>query len=212
MEKRPITITEALNELKLYDAKINKAIERAKFIGAKKKSVEKVGTIDVEKFITDAKSSTQSITDLIKNRNALKAAIVKSNAITYLEVGDNKMTVAEAIERKNSIQYEKDLLFTMKAQWADATLNVNKENKKVDAKVDELIQTLVGRDTTKKLDKDEQAAVETPYRAKNEWELVDPLRLYDLMTKLEAEIDTFESQVDGKLSLCNATTFVELDF
>lgn len=209
---REITVTEGLNELKLYDSKIEKAINNLKLIGAKKKSVDKVGVVNVEKFVVDAKAAHQSVIDLIRNRNTLKAAIVKSNAITYLEVGDNKMTVAEAIERKNSIQYEKNLLLTMKAQYASATLTVNKENAKVDAKVDELIQTLVGRDTTKKLDKDEQAAVESPYRAKNEWELVDPLDLYDTMLKLESEIDTFESQVDGKLSLCNATTFIELDF
>lgn len=209
---RTITVTEGLNELKLYDSKIEKAINNLKLIGAKKKSVDKVGVVNVEKFVADAKSAHQSIMDLIRNRNALKAAIVKSNAITYLEIGDQKMTVAEAIERKNSIQYEKELLLAMKAQYGSATVTVNKENAKVDNKVDELIQTLVGRDTTKKLDKDEQAAVEVPYRAKNEWELVDPLNLFDLMTKLEADIDTFESQVDGKLSLCNATTFIELDF
>lgn len=209
---RTITVTEGLNELKLYDSKIEKAINNLKLIGAKKKSVDKVGVVNVEKFVADAKAAHQSIMDLIGNRNALKAAIVKSNAITYLEIGDQKMTVAEAIERKNSIQYEKELLLAMKAQYGSATVTVNKENAKVDNKVDELIQALVGRDTTKKLDKDEQAAVEVPYRAKHEWELVDPLNLFDLMTKLEADIDTFESQVDGKLSLCNATTFIELDF
>lgn len=150
--------------------------------------------------------------DLIRNRNTLKATIVKSNAITYLEIGDQKMTVAEAIERKNSIQYEKELLLAMKAQYGSATVTVNKENTKVDNKVDELIQSFVSRDTTKKFDKNEQTAVEALYREQNEWELVDPLGLYDIMLKLEADIDTFESQVDGKLSLCNATTFIELDF
>ena len=209
---RKITVTEGLNELKLYDSKIEKAINNLKLIGAKKKSVDKVGVVNVEKFVADAKAAHQSVMDLISNRNALKAAIVKSNAETSLEIGDKIMTVAEAIERKNSIQYEKKLLLAMKAQYASATVTVNKENTKVDLKVDELIQTLVGRDTTKKLDKDEQAAVEAPYRAKNEWELVDPLNLHDLITALENDIDTFESQVDGKLSLCNATTFIKLDF
>ena len=209
---RKITITEGLNELKLYDAKINKAIKKAEFIGATKKCSDKVGVISREKFISDAKAGYQQIADLIKNRNALKSAIVMSNAITYLEIGSKKMTVAEAIERKNSIDYEKELLDSMKQQWALSTLNVKKENDKVDKKVDELIQTLVGKDSTKKLDKDEQTAVEAPYRAKNEYELVDPLGLYDLMVKLEADIDEFETTVDGKLSLCNATTFIELDF
>lgn len=106
---RKITVTEGLNELKLYDSKIEKAINNLKLIGAKKKSVDKVGVVNVEKFVADAKAAHQSIMDLIRNRNALKAAIVKSNAITYLEIGDQKMTVAEAIERKNSIQYEKEL-------------------------------------------------------------------------------------------------------
>lgn len=178
----------------------------------RKKSVDKVGVVNVEKFVVDTKAAHQSIMDLIRNRNTLKAAIVKSNAITYLEIGDKTMTVAEAIERKNSIQYEKDLLLAMKAQYASATVTVNKENTKVDNKVDELIQSFVSRDTTKKFDKNEQTAVEALYREQNEWELVDPLNLFDLMTKLEADIDTFESQVDGKLSLCNATTFIELDF
>lgn len=209
---RKITVTEGLNELKLYDSKIEKAIDNLKLIGAKKKSVDKVGVVNVEKFVVDTKAAHQSIMDLIRNRNTLKAAIVKSNAITYLEIGDKTMTVAEAIERKNSIQYEKDLLLAMKAQYASATVTVNKENTKVDNKVDELIQSFVSRDTTKKFDKNEQTAVEALYREQNEWELVDPLNLFDLMTKLEADIDTFESQVDGKLSLCNATTFIELDF
>lgn len=211
---RKITVTEGLNELKLYDSKIKKAIDNLKLIGAKKKSVDKVGVVNVEKFVADAKAAHQSIMDLIRNRNrnTLKAAIVKSNAITYLEIGDQKMTVAEAIERKNSIQYEKELLFAMKAQYGSATVTVNKENAKVDNKVDELIQSFVSRDTTKKFDKNEQTAVEALYREQNEWELVDPLNLFDIMTKLEADIDTFESQVDGKLSLCNATTFIELNF
>ena len=209
---RTITVTEGLNELKLYDSKIEKAINNLKLIGAKKKSVDKVGVVNVEKFVADAKAAHQSIMDLIRNRNALKAAIVKSNAITYLEIGDQKMTVAEAIERKNSIQYEKELLLAMKAQYGSATVTVNKENAKVDNKVDELIQSFVGRDTTKKFDKNEQAAVEALYREQNEWELVDPLGLYDIILKLEADIDTFESQIDGRLSLCNATTLIELDF
>lgn len=187
-------------------------IDNLKLIGAKKKSVDKVGVVNVEKFVVDAKAAHQSIMDLIRNRNTLKAVIVKSNAITYLEIGDKTMTVAEAIERKNSIQYEKDLLLAMKAQYASATVTVNKENTKVDNKVDELIQSFVSRDTTKKFDKNEQTAVEALYREQNEWELVDPLNLFDLMTKLEADIDTFESQVYGRLSLCNATTFIELDF
>lgn len=209
---RKISITEALNELKLYDSKINKAITNAKLVGATKKSSDKIGVVKKEEFIERAKASYQSVTDLIANRNALKSAIVKSNAITEVTINGKTMTVAEAIERKNSIEYDEQLLNTMKAQYVNATSSVDKENKKVDTKVDELIQTLVGKDSDKKIEKDAIEAIEKPYREKNEWELVDPIKIFDEMLKLEAEIDGFNSEVDTKLVLSNATTFIELDF
>lgn len=42
---RTISITEALNELKLYDARIRKAISNIKLVGAAKKSSDKVGVV-----------------------------------------------------------------------------------------------------------------------------------------------------------------------
>lgn len=209
---RKISITEALNELKLYDSKINKAITNAKLVGATKKSSDKIGVVKKEEFIERAKASYQSVTDLIANRNALKSAIVKSNAITEVTINGKTMTVAEAIERKNSIEYDEQLLNTMKAQYVNATSSVDKENKKVDTKVDELISTLVGKDTDKKIDKDAVEAIEKPYREKNEFELIDPIGIFDEMLKLEADIDGFQSNCDTSLVLSNATTFIEIDF
>ena len=209
---RKISITEALNELKLYDSKITKAITNATLCGATKKSSDKVGVVKKEDFEYRAKASYQSVTDLIANRNTLKSAIVKSNAVTEVTVADKVMTVAEAIERKNSIEYDETLLNEMKRQYANVTATVDKENKKVDAKVDDLLTTLVGKDSDKKLNKDDQEAVERPYREKNEFEFVDPLGLYDKIQALEANIDGFKSNVDTVLVLSNATTFIEVDF
>lgn len=209
---RKISITEALNELKLYDSKINKAIANAKLAGATKKSSDKVGVVKKEEFEERAKASYQSVTDLIANRNELKSAIVKSNAVTEVTINGKVMTVAEAIERKNSIDYDVTLLNEMKKQYVTATDTVNKENKKVDNKVDELISTLVGKDTDKKIDKDAVEAIEKPYREKNEFELIDPIGIFDEMLKLEADIDGFQSNCDTSLVLSNATTFIEIDF
>ncbi len=209
---RKISITEALNELKLYDSKITKAIANATFCGAAKKSSDKVGVVKKDDFDERAKASYQSATDLIANRNALKSAIVKSNAVTEAEIDGKMMSVAEAIERKNSIGYDETLLNEMKRQYANATATVDKENKKVDNKVDDLLTTLIGKDSDKKLSKEDQEAVEKPYREKNEFEFVDPLGLYDKIQALEANIDGFKSNVDTVLVLSNATTFIEVDF
>lgn len=209
---RKISITEALNELKLYDSKIRKSIDNAKFCGAAKKSSDKVGVLSIDEFNSRARASWQSISDLIANRNALKSAIVKSNAETLITVNEKTMTRAEGIERKNSIEYEEKLLTAMKLQYASSIATVDKENKKVDNKVDELISTLVGRDSTKQLSKDDQEAVEKPYRFKNEFELIDPIGIFDKMLALEADIDGFKSNIDSQLVLSNATTFIEVDF
>ena len=209
---RKISITEALNELKLYDSKINKAIANAKLSSAAKKSSDKVGVVTKEDFEERAKASYQSVTDLIANRNALKSAIVKSNAVTEVVINGKTMTVAEAIERKNSIDYDVMLLNEMKKQYVTATDTVNKENKKVDNKVDELLSTLIGKDSDKKISKEDQEAIEKPYREKNEYEFIDPISIYDKMLELEADIDGFNSEVDTKLVLSNATTFIEIDF
>lgn len=212
IEMRKISITEALNELKLYDSKITKAITNATFCGATKKSSDKVGVIKKEDFDERAKASYQSVTDLIANRNALKSSIVKSNAVTEVEIDGKVMTRAEAIERKNSIEYDETLLNEMKRQYANATATVDKENKKVDSKVDDLLTTLIGKDSDKKLNKEDQEAVEKPYREKNEFEFVDPLGLYEKIQALESDIDGFKSNVDTVLVLSNATTFIEIDF
>lgn len=209
---RKISITEALNELKLYDSKISKAINSAKLAGAAKKSSDKVGVVTKEEFVDRAKASYQSVNDLISNRNTLKSAIVKSNAITDVTINDKTMTVAEAIERKNSIFYDESLLSEMKKQYASATDLVNKENKKVDNKVDELLATLIGKESNKEVSKETQEAIEVPYRQKNEFEFVDPIGLYDKIVELEAEIDGFTSCVDTTLSIANSTTFIEIDF
>lgn len=209
---RKISITEALNELKLYDSKIRKAIGNAVFCGAAKKSSDKVGVVKKENFDERAKASYQSITDLIANRNTLKSAIVKSNAVTEVTIADKVMTVAEAIERKNSIEYDGTLLDEMKCQYAKSITTVDKENKKVDAQIDKLLETFTGRDSDKKPDKDTLSAISDPYKEKNEFEFIDPLDIYSKIQALEMDIDGFKSNVDSVLSVSNATTFIEIDF
>lgn len=209
---RKISITEALNELKLYDSKITKAIDSATLIMAAKKSSDKVGMISKEYFEKHAKADYQSIQDLISNRNSLKSAIVKSNATTNTSVNGKELTVAEIIERKKSIEYEKYLLDTMKDQYASTVRSVDTQNNRVDTKVDELLSTLIGKDTAKKISKEDLEAIERPYRDNNEYCLVDPIDIHEQILALEAEIDGFLSNCDTALVLSNATTFIEVDF
>jgi len=209
-DTRRISITEALTELKLYDQKINKALSSAYFVGGKKKSSNIVSIFKLENFEANAKASYQSVSDLIENRAKLKSAIVQSNATTMVEIAGKKYTVAEAIERKNSIMYDKMLLQTMKAQWGEANIKVEKENNRVDAQVDKMLETFLGKDSEKKVSEADLNAISEPYRAKNEWELVDPLNLFAKIQALEADIDAFEADVDVRLSISNSVTYIDV--
>ncbi|MCP4369761.1 MAG: hypothetical protein GY797_16855, partial [Deltaproteobacteria bacterium] len=115
-----MTISRALAELKLLDKRIRGTIEKGTFAGLAqgKKSITGYETND--EFIKTAKSSIQSAQDLIKRRQAIKSAIVNSNAKTEVTIADKKMSVAEAIERKSSIEYEKLLLQKLKTKYFSA--------------------------------------------------------------------------------------------
>ena len=209
---RKITVTEALKELKLYDDKIYKAIDRAEFVGAAKKNSDMIGHKKKETYENDAKSSFDSISALIRNRDALKSAIVNSNATTMVEIGGIEMTVAAAIERKTSIQYDKQFLNAMKSQFNAAISRVANENTKVDTQCDKLIETQLSGDNKQKLDKVDIEAFTAPYRKQREFSLLDPLNIEKKIIELEARIDAFEAEVDTKLNVSNALTTVEVDF
>lgn len=208
---KKISIIEALNELKLYDSKINKAIQNGKFIGSAKISSDRIGVQSKTEFKDLATANYQSVNDLISNRNKLKAAIVQSNAVTNVVINGNTMTVAEAIERKTNIEYEQNLLNVLKQQYYMASETVLRENKKVDEQVTKLLETLIGKDSDKKINKDDQEAIEKPYREKNEFELVDSIGLLKEIEKLESSIDGFNSNVNTALTLSNAITTIEID-
>ena len=209
-DTRRITVTAGLVDLKTYDSRIMKAIDDGGFIGAKKKQSDKVGHLNVNNFIDNAKSNYQSVIDLISNRAKLKSAIVQSNATTTVEIGGVTYTVAQAIERKSSIEYDKKLLESLKQQYKKATDTVLKENIKADSKVDMMLTTYFGKDTDKKINENDIKIIADQIMGQNEWELIDPLDLYSKIEKLEEDISTFEANVDKELTISNSTTFIEV--
>lgn len=113
---------------------------------AKNSAVNVNGKITKEAFKANAKADFQSITDLIKRRNTIKSAIIKSNAVTMVEVAGKTMTVAEAIDKKSAIDYEQNLLNKLNKQYITSIEKVNKENTKVDESIEQLLNTAYGKE------------------------------------------------------------------
>ena len=206
-----MTITEGLVELKLYDNKIRKAITESHFINIKKKKDDKVGTMSVDNYERKAKEAYQSIIDMMKNRDAIKRAIVLSNATTIVTINGKTMTVAEAIEKRNLNDNMGYLLGKMETSLSNVESQLASRNADVDASAEKLLVSYYGKDAAKKVGKEDYDNVVTPYKEANEWVVVDPLNLRDKYEKLRDETDGFMSNVDSALSISNATTFIEIE-
>lgn len=204
-------VTEALNELKVLDARINRAIDTASFIVASKKSEKNACPgLTKEDFSKKAKESQQSIDDLISRREKIKTAIVESNAKTFVEICGEKMSVAKAIDTKDSITYKARLLDEMKQQYDYYLAEVNKRNTVMEEKINELVKTAYGKDTDKNKGTDYDS-IANPYRTANEYDLVDPLELKNKIEELERYIEEFTSTVDSKLQISNCITSIDID-
>nr|WP_302600279.1 hypothetical protein [uncultured Cellulosilyticum sp.] len=205
-------VTKGLNELKLLDSRIMRKIKDASFISVAKLSAVNVdGKVSKEEFKANAKADYMAITDLIKRRDKIKAAIVKSNAIIMVEIAGKKMTVAEAIDKKNAIEYEKRLLKKLSEQYAMAIEMVNYENAKVDDSVERLLITAYGKEGKEKITKASHDAIADPYREANEYGLVDALEAEKIIKHMTDEIEAFESEVDTCLQISNSTTVIEIE-
>lgn len=210
MDMEKMLVTVALNELKLLDSRITKEITRGSFISSAKKSNPKVSpAMSKEEFIEEAKSKFNSVKDLIERRAKIKAAIVDSNAKTEVEIDGVKMTRADAIERKSSINYEKLMLDELRDQLNIHTAKVNSNNYEVDNKIDSLVQAAYGKEGKNNIKQEDYDAIAKPYREANEWDIVDPLNLKDVIEEMEKRIDGFESNVDSALQISNCTTYIE---
>ena len=203
-----ISITRALAEIKLLDSKIESAIQKFEpvtYVEGKSK-VTSIGTT-VEAFNEKAKSSYQSITDLIERRNNIKAKVIQSNALTKVTIDKKEYTVAEAIERKNSINNELNLLNKLKQSYSNNKNKVEAGNLKVRANIDKQLELLAGSDKNKTEGIDNLVKLTLENQQFN---LVDVLKVEELIEKLSNSIYEFQANVDFTLSESNALTTIEV--
>ncbi|MCY8400125.1 hypothetical protein [Bacillus haynesii] len=204
-----LTITRALSELKMLDKRIKRAVNEATFGGLMIGKKLPNGFRTTEDLETRAKADHQSIEALIKRRNAIKSAIVVSNATTKIEVAGVKMTVAEAIERKTSISYDIQLLDKLKEVYADLVDEADSINQKVTERLDKHLETLFGKDG--KVKAAENQEIVKSFLAENEAKIIDPLNLKEKIDSLAKKIEDFEMEVDFALSESNTLTKIKID-
>lgn len=201
-----MNIHKALSTKKLLDKRIEKATNNLIPVGYKMKSsaTEYRTKEEVDKFNKETSSSYKQVTALINNYNKICQAIILSNATTKVEINGKEMTVSDAINRKNNIKYEEDLLRRLKYEYSRALEEVKERNDLLESKIDNL----------REIDKKEKIDKQSTYdlmRKNESWELIDPLDIKKVISDMEDDILNFESEVDFVLSTSNAETVIEVD-
>lgn len=204
-----ITVTQALTDIKKLDKQIAKLTQSGQFIlVATKGRVSGFGS--VEEATKHAKSSLDKIRDLMARRALIKSKLTASNAATMVTIAGVPMTVAEAIERKESIKQDENLLGMLKIQFNKATIQQQKHAEAVQLEITRKVEQVFGN--AKKIDPNDTTytAVCEQVEKANKLELVDPNSLATAIEKLEESIDDFRATVDVELSISNATTSIEI--
>ena len=217
MTTEKMTIHKALAELKTMDDRIAKAIRDTTYVLAVKHSAEKINGVKVTDFKENMKSGYQKVTDLIARRDAMKRAVVLSNATTKVTVGDKEYTVAEAIEMKNhGMEFRSALLYQMNSAYVTAQNELNRNGgEALEKKAEQYILAVINaqpKDSKMSVDSEAMKVMRQQYIENNTYDLVDPMGIAKVIESLDAEINEFNTEVDAALSVSNALTVIEFEY
>lgn len=212
MTKETMTVHKALCELKTLDKRIEDKMDDTLFIFSNKHSNSKIKGIPIEIVKQNTIDTFQSISDLIKRRDAIKRAVVLSNAMTKVVVGGEEYTVAEAIEFKNNgIPIRNKFLRVLQTQLRDSQRNVEQSNKDIDARADQYVQGMFGASDLKNMTK-EVSEMRDKYIEAQTCEIVDCIDIEKVIVDLREKTDAFSVDVDSALSVSNAITTIEVEY
>ena len=211
-----LLITQALDERDLLVKKINSKIERIDFVDSKKRNEEKViqQVITKEEFCKKVKTSYQQIQDLIKRYQKIDEAIITSNANTYIETSFGTYSVAVALSMRNRLRelnamdFETILRNKMEENYYEVLELKDLRNRRLEEDAEKMRLSILGKDGKYKDDK--PLSVVDAYISENTVELIDPLNVLDEIESLKDKHTTLLSELETKIKISNATTFIEI--
>lgn len=216
MTTEKMTVHKALAELKVIDKRIYNAMEDTTFVNACKNNTDKINGVSVEDYKSSVKSGYQKVIDLINRRNAMKRAVVLSNASTTVSINGVEYTVAEAIDMKNhGMDIKKNLLARMQRDYNVAMndFSYNSGSALEDKANAYVVNILKSQgDSSDKADPKQIQALHDSYVENNKFMMIDPLCISKKIESLYNEITEFEMEIDSCLSVSNAVTIIEFEY
>ncbi len=162
----------------------------------------------IQEFQTESKANIVSVEDLIIRYRVMKNAVLKSNAKTKVKIGNKTYTVTEAIELKNSIEFDKNLKAKLSNDYSMILDKIEKNRVKLEDDIEKMLQNNLGND--RKAQKETYANIAEPFIEANRLTLVQGFDVEKVIEKLNTSIEEFESEVDFTLSESNSQTYIEI--
>jgi len=199
------SITRSLVELKTLDEKITKLTSEGLFMSFKTKS--KNSGITEDEFSRTANESFARLEGMIRRRDLIKTLILESNLVARVTVAGREMSVAQAIEFKNTIEYKSRLLEVLKRQRKTVLAEQEAHKVRLQTKIDDNIKIICGKE---KPDASVIATVTDGITKSDPIEVFDPLNLEVLIRTMEEDVLNYRDNVDFALSESNATTQITI--
>lgn len=204
-----MSVHKGLAELKLLGDRTHRAIVDGIYCTHNKRSNQKIAGMEIkdceDKVI---RAGYDKVVSLLGRRQRIKSAIVKSNAVTMVEIAGVKMSVAEAIDRKSSIEYDKFFLDALKKQYSHTLGIIEGNNSDLTERADSQINALY--DNKESVDPKKIQTLKDDYINENTFDLIDPINIREKIEVLEKQIEDFLLEVDFKLSESNALTMIDI--
>lgn len=213
MTTETMNVHQALSELKMLDKRIEAAVSGTTWVVANKHSNTKVAGIPVKEWAEQVKSEWQKLNDLILRRDALKRAVVNSNAVTPVVVAGKTYTVAEAIDRKNNgIPLLEKQLNRLAYCYTRAKNAVEAENgDSLERRANDYVKNIIGNSDMKGATGEAQR-IRAEFIEAQSMEILDPIGYRKELDRLREEIDGFMTSVDAVLSTSNAVTMISVEY
>lgn len=210
-----MNLTRVLSRISVLKKMIGKSIEQMTVVAVTRGQGERrrmaalsSGSIeDVTQRIT---SSFQSAVDLIAERARLREALLDANSKVIVVINRRPMTIAAAVEYKNSLEFDKMLIATVKRQLVNAEQIVEKENDRLQDSIDNLLISTFQTTDKSKIKPELYEAIAAPQREEKEAALLDPLNIRVRLDEMEKNVGDFLAEVDFALSEVNARTGIEV--
>lgn len=221
MMEQKMLVTQALDQRDLLVKKICDKIRKASFTETKKHNEEKVmeRRVTQKEFEKEARSSYQQIIDLIHWYDKVDQAILRSNAETIIETSYGAMSIANALALRSRLNcsnaydsdsnFEGNLMMKLEEELNEKIRVMEQKNKGLQNTAETMRLSILGKDTKTK-DETPLKVVDV-YVQENTTELIDPLNVRKKIDELNERRETILNELDTKIKVSNATTFVEIN-